>query len=80
MNLREFYKACESHDWFYMMSDDPEVYARGQSREIELRNDAIRFGPLGLELFQAFSAHHFSGPAWNKPKAPTPPRPEEEPK
>lgn len=71
----EYWDMLNSHDWYYMMSDDNSVWRRGLSRSKEL--EAIANGHPELEaLAKGFSEHYFSGKPWGTEQAPKPPRPE----
>lgn len=37
MNLKEYKKRLDKHDWYYMMSDDHRIYEAGSAEEKELR-------------------------------------------
>ena len=38
MNNAEYFKRLEHHDWFFAMSDDHEVWRKGQAVEDSLRS------------------------------------------
>jgi len=38
MDIPEYKLALRSHDWFFMMSDDPSEYRRGRSRNAKLQS------------------------------------------
>lgn len=74
MTIQEYYHKLETHDWFHFYSDDARVYRRGHDALAMLEREA-KTDPAKQELFDGFKEHHFSGVAFNKPKAPLPPRP-----
>jgi hypothetical protein len=74
MTIAELYRALERHDWFYAQSDDPGVYRQGRSNSITLLT-AARNLIDGEKLYEAYSKHVFSGPAFGTPKHPKPPMP-----
>ena len=76
MTLRELYAELERHDWFYEMSDDQRVWNEGLRKELDLQRKCQQVEG-GTALYAAFTAHHFSGPAWGTTKKPKPPLPEE---
>ena len=39
--LKEYLKALESHDWFYIYSDDHQAYMKGSSEKDQLRKLAM---------------------------------------
>ena len=39
--LDKFEQMLRSHDWYYMMSDDPSVYRKGEKRWKELEDMAL---------------------------------------
>lgn len=67
MDVRKYWTSCRLHDWFYMMSDDPEVYRNGAESEADLLY-AARKDPACMDMYEAWRDHVFgSGP---KPKEP----------
>lgn len=44
----ELERELKQMDWYYHMSDDPKAHSKGMTREIELRNKAIRLGLYSL--------------------------------
>lgn len=74
MTLSDLYDRLESHDWFYHMSDDHGVWIAGErdSRELKALAESI---PGGMDLFNAYGAHIFSGKPFSKPQQPKPERP-----
>lgn len=71
MNIQDFYKKLQVHDWTYMFSDDHSVWLRGKEADAELAREAQSIDG-GNELMQAFGKHIFSGEAYGTPKAPYP--------
>ena len=74
MSAAEFWDACSRFDWFYEMSDDHSVWQRGVTASAELLSHAP-MGSRNREIYNGWVAHVFSGPAFDKPKAPQPERP-----
>lgn len=68
MTPRKFWTMCRIHDWTYMYSDDPEVYANG----VKSLNDLLRIadkGPEFEEVYNAWENYHFHcGPKPDEPK------------
>jgi len=77
MTIAELYKALEAHDWFHAMSDSREVYERGQNEWRRLQYASVAL--CVPELFNEYSRHVFSGPAFGTPKHPKPEMPKEQP-
>lgn len=75
MNLQEFYKTLEQHDWFYPWADDSSVYWRGEQSWQALEATAKAHGPAYAWLMAEFARHMCSGQAWNTPKHPKPEMP-----
>lgn len=40
ITLKEYEQMLKSHDWYYMMSDDPQVYKKGCYKQSELKEIA----------------------------------------
>lgn len=57
MDVRKFWTMCRLHDWFYMMSDDPEAYRDGVEMERMLL-DIAALSPAHAEVYEAWRAHH----------------------
>lgn len=74
MTNADYYQELNTHDWFHFYSDDSRVYRSGHANLVRLENLA-KTDPVKQALFDGFKAHHFSGPAFNKPKAPKPEAP-----
>lgn len=75
MDLNEFYDELEKFDWFYEMSDDHNVWRRGQKEYNKLNNIACK-SPEHGKLFSQYKKHVFSGESWMTSKQPKPDRPE----
>jgi hypothetical protein len=63
--LDEFESALKSHDWYYMMSDDPRAYDRGRNekREIDglMRNlENLGFGEDAKSLYNEYAPENMS--------------------
>lgn len=67
VSLQDFYKALESHDWFYDYSDDGSVYRRGRAEEDRI-GKATATSPAHKALYDAFRAY-----IYDKKEKPTPP-------
>lgn len=76
MNIVEFYKELERHDWYYCWSDDSGVYRRGEADWNRLEGIAKAGGTSYVRLMTDFSKHMCSGPAWGTVKLPKPECPE----
>lgn len=72
--LQSFYNRVEHADWFYEMSDDHGVYLRGVNQFAELSEEA-KGNPDMEKILTDWTAHHYSGEPWGKPKVPKPERP-----
>ena len=57
VNLKDFEKMLKSHDWYYMMSDDPSVYKRGEVNWEQIKKMAIELGgtPEAKELWDTYA-------------------------
>lgn len=53
MNLKQFDKALENHDWMYMYADDGRWYRAGRDNAIKLERIA-KTSPEHEELFLAW--------------------------
>lgn len=71
MTQKEYFHAVQSADWFYEMSDDHRVWSRGNAQfgklKAEAKTDAIKDS-----MYKAWTAYHYSGEDFGKPKAPRP--------
>lgn len=72
--LQQLWDDLRYFDWFHDHSDDPSVRRDGAIREAELRRRAESIEG-GLEMFQAWRKHVWTGPSFGTPKAPKPERP-----
>lgn len=63
---RDLWDQLHAHDWYWPMTDDPRVSARGRGNEERLRKMSVEAG--AESLFDAFRA-------WGWDKGPLPPRP-----
>lgn len=43
-NLKKFKEMLQSHDWYYMMSDDPSVEKEGRANWEKIKEMAIELG------------------------------------
>lgn len=57
MRPSEFFKACESHDWYYGYSDDASVYRRGKDNETRLCAIASRVGGIYARIWDDWDRH-----------------------
>lgn len=74
MSPADFYDACEAFDWFYEMSDDSQVWRRGEV----VRRALMSHAPEGSEnraIWRAWVDYHYSGEPWSTEKKPAPMRP-----
>lgn len=62
MDARKFWTMCRLHDWFYMMSDDPEVYRSGEE-SLENLEALMRNRPDLYAVYDAWRAHHYEAGA-----------------
>ena len=61
--IKELYKLCENHDWFFVYSDCGETYSRGLNEENNLIEKC-----KGTTLFKDFKDYKFSGENFNTEK------------
>ncbi len=73
MNLQEFYKMLENHDWFHMMSDDGRVDRAGSAARARL-NDLASGWPEAKALLNEY--HNYVWSQVRGPELPKPVRPE----
>ncbi|WNZ87584.1 hypothetical protein [Pseudomonas sp. P108] len=73
--LAAFYAHLQNHDWYYCFSEDRAAYRAGEVSEQRLRKLARDSGPVHEWLWEEFSKHKGTGPAWNTPQHPMPPAP-----
>lgn len=68
IDARKFWTMCRLHDWFYMMSEDREVYRDGEENLDRL--EGLMRGRPDLEaVFKAWEVHHYEcGPVPIEPK------------
>ncbi|QMI49892.1 hypothetical protein [Burkholderia sp. MBR-1] len=71
VSLPEFYAMLENHDWYSGFSDDYRTQELGEDRFAQLTAIAEADAEK-RKLLDAFRLHHFSGEAWNTPKAEKP--------
>lgn len=71
LSLKEYYILLNAHDWYYAFSDDTRVYNAGVSSLRALKK-LMDQSPEHAELFNAFQAHHFTGPGFGNPRQPKP--------
>jgi len=72
ITLAEFYKALESHDWFFAWSDDPRAYWEGDGHLDSLESAALANGQAYGWLLAEFCKHMFSGDPWKTEVYPKP--------
>lgn len=67
MTPRKFWTVCRLHDWFFMMSEDPEAYRDGEEY---LENiERLMDGRPDLQaIYKAWYEHHYEAGA--KPAEP----------
>jgi hypothetical protein len=73
--IEEFFDKLDTHDWYFVFSDDPVIYAMGSEERNYLSLLARHLGPDYVALMDAFGAHHFSGEAWSNKQAMKPIKP-----
>ncbi len=76
VSLAQYHDMLNRHDWYHSMSDDPRKMDRGE-REAKILTAISNQSPEHKAMLEGFFNHHWSGPAWNTPKAPKPERPNE---
>lgn len=74
MTLAQFYEALLHHDWYFAFSDDAGVCRAGEHAEKKLELIATQ-SPEHRALYDGFTRHYFSGPAWKTEQTPLPARP-----
>lgn len=74
MTLQEFYDELNSHDWYYMYSDDHRVWSAGE-RDRKRLQELSKQIEGGQKLYEEFFEHHFSGEIFGTTEAPKPERP-----
>ena len=68
IDARKFWTMCRLHDWFYMVSEDPEVYRDGEE-SLDRLEDLMRGRPALEAVFEAWRVHHYEcGPVPVEPK------------
>lgn len=77
MKLADYWDALTQHDWFYEMSDDHRVWAKGRSNQARMERIS-KESPEHKKLYDGFEKHVFSGQqVYGTEKAPMPERPKE---
>lgn len=76
MTLKEYWKALNSHDWFFHFADDSRTLDAGEREFAKLKAWSL-ISPNHTELFAKFVAHAWTGPAWKTVKQPKPEEPAE---
>lgn len=71
MDILEFYKDLEKHDWYFEFSDCQHTWNKGRVSLCAL-DAASRKNPVFRALFEAFNVHHFSGPRFGTEQKPLP--------
>ena len=64
ISTEEFFKKLQSHDWTYMMSDDPRKYEIGKNQEKELQTLA-KDNPTFEKMYKDYSSF-----VWKKTEKP----------
>lgn len=75
MTLAEFWDECERHDWYNEMSDDHNVWKRGQANMARIRGIARVGGKEYEDMLDGFTKHMYSGKPWKTERSPKPERP-----
>lgn len=76
ISLEAYWDLLHSHDWFHEMSDDHNVFKRGEESYTRIRDVAAEAQKLGLpeyeQLYTQFQAHHYEhGPLPERPGSET---------
>ena len=71
ITLKEYWEKLRFHDWTYMMSDDGEVYRRGDAAHAKIKSYG-KLSPEHQALFDAFHKHVWYGDHMRTEKAPMP--------
>jgi hypothetical protein len=72
--LQAFYDKCMAHNWLYELCDARDAYIVGLKTYQELQGFARKHSTYN-QIFQAFKAYAFSGPAFDTSAQPKPTRP-----
>ena len=72
---QEFFKQCQSHDWYYQYSDDGRVYDRGRETSHRLQSKA-KTHPALMEIYKSWSNYKFTGKSFGTEQSPEPVIPE----
>lgn len=75
VSLSQYWDILNRHDWTYMMSDDGEVYRRGDAEHHRVKKMAEQ-SEAHKALFDGFYRYIWSGEHMGTEKAPKPERPE----
>lgn len=60
MNIKEFFEACQTFDWYYSFSDDGRVWNTWEKREKELQKEYMT-DPIKEKIFNDWQNYVFSG-------------------
>lgn len=75
ITMQDFWIFCRSHDWFHEMSDDGRVHRAGAANMDYLKKLAKELGPEAEKILEQWTAHHYSGPQFQREKIEPPPFP-----
>lgn len=65
MDIKEFDRRLQAHDWHYSFSDDRNVYRRGDDDRLELEKISQE-SPQHDRLFRSYSTYNYSMPHGDK--------------
>ena len=66
-NLTELWKTLRAHDWYYEMSDDHNVWRRGQKERAFINKLVKELGQDGLDLFGKVADYYNKGEKFPNP-------------
>ena len=72
---QEFFKLCESHDWYYEYSDDGRVWRKGREQHEKLQSMVAKHEEYRA-IYRSWAEHKFSGAHMKTEKKPKPIMPE----
>lgn len=70
MNLEDFKKLLDNHDWFYSFSDDHGVWQRGNKQVAEIESALANSTPEIKKLYNEYHARYFNTPSFVTEKYP----------
>jgi len=72
---QEFFKLCQSHDWYYEYSDDGRDYRKGRDQLDKIRSMAAKHKDY-REIYTSWVKYKFSSARRGNEKSPKPIMPE----